>query len=155
MKKKPLRLFNGRPYGILPHMEWNKGGSITHLFIAAYSIADLRRLCVELGLNDPGRYEINEYWNKDAWGTHMDGIEPERGLWIKEDYNSKPERILFWEKCASCERRLVGTKYKARTHDGKVVDVGYDCYLKIRKAGWKGYHAKMGWNRLFSIKKGK
>ncbi len=43
---KALRLFNGRPYGILPNDMW-KG---SHVCIAAYSIADAQRVCVEAGL---------------------------------------------------------------------------------------------------------
>ncbi len=74
---KALRLFNGRPYGILPNDMW-KG---SHVCIAAYSIADAQRVCVEAGLHDPGYHEIKEYFS-ECWGNDMSGITPERGVWV-------------------------------------------------------------------------
>jgi hypothetical protein len=83
-----LKLFNGRPYGVLPQEEWDN----SHIYVAAYSSEDARRVCVEAGLNDPGRHEIRLYWNKGAWGNSMDGIPVERGIWIRRGRNL-PEKV--------------------------------------------------------------
>lgn len=74
---KELRLWNGRPYGVLPRGDWDKGYSIA---VAAYSMADARRVCVESGCGDPGINEIRNYWS-ECWGNSMGGITPERGVW--------------------------------------------------------------------------
>lgn len=84
---KTLRFWNGRPYGVLPHSEWKDA----HIFIAAYSIADARRVCVEAGYGDPGYQEIKEYWS-ECWGNRMAEVKPERGLWVTHGYNGEPER---------------------------------------------------------------
>lgn len=74
---KTLRFWNGRPYGILPQAQW-KGA---HACIAAYSMADARRVCVEAGMSDPGASEIKNYFS-ECWGNDMAGVTPERGLWV-------------------------------------------------------------------------
>jgi hypothetical protein len=74
---KQLKLWNGRVYGVLPQSDW-KG---THLYVAAYSAADARRLCLELGYADPGANEVKKYWSP-CWGNAMEGITPERGIWV-------------------------------------------------------------------------
>lgn len=74
---KQLRLWNGRPYGVLPHSEWKNA----HVCVAAYSMEDARRVCLEAGMRDPGVREIKEYWS-ECWGNDMDGITPERGIWV-------------------------------------------------------------------------
>jgi len=73
---KKLKLWNGRSYGVI--------GSVidSHINVAAYSRVDVRRLCLEAGLNDPGDTEIKEYWS-ECWGNSMSGITPERGIWLK------------------------------------------------------------------------
>ena len=81
---KELRLWNGRPYGVLPQSEW-KHASVC---VAAYSIADARRVCVEAGMNDPGANEVTEYWS-ECWGNDMNGIAPERGIWVSKGGQAK------------------------------------------------------------------
>lgn len=80
---KPLRLWNGRPYGVLSQKEWH-----LHVNIAAYSIADACRVCTESGLHDPGYREIKEYWS-ECWGNNMEGIIPQRGIWTVK-HGEKP-----------------------------------------------------------------
>ena len=74
---KTLKFWNGRVYGILPQAQWKN----THACIAAYSMADARRVCVEAGMSDPGATEIKNYFS-ECWGNDMAGVAPERGLWI-------------------------------------------------------------------------
>ena len=78
---RKLQLWNGRGYGVFRKYD----RSCPTVYIAAYSIADAERVCVEAGLNDPGYYEITKYWNKGVWGNKMNGISPKRGLWTCSD----------------------------------------------------------------------
>lgn len=87
---KELKLWNGRHYGVFRSSEYGKDA---HLFIAAYSAADARRVCVECGGIDPGATEVSKYWSQGSWGNSMDGIEPKRGMWITRRFDSKPEFV--------------------------------------------------------------
>ena len=88
---KQLKLWNGRPYGVLPSGQW-KG---THIYVAAYSVADVQRLCGELGLSIPSRNEISVYWSTGCWGNAMEGIAVERGVWVTSDYDRVgPKRLM-------------------------------------------------------------
>ncbi len=60
--------------------------------IAAYSIADAKRLCVELGLKEPSHAEIRDYFG-ECWGNDMRDITPERGVWIV-GRGDTPERVV-------------------------------------------------------------
>jgi len=96
---KKLKLFNGR--------DWEHRGG--HLYVAAHSLQDASILiseayCKVRGLVDrpdirimPTSY-LREYWFKGCWGTDMDGITPERGVWWGKSnghgMSEKPERIL-------------------------------------------------------------
>ncbi len=82
--EKKLLLLNGR---------WNFGNG-SHIYIAAYSVADACRICNEVvGYESNWRNEINIYFSKGCWGRLMDGIEPERGAWVSEHRYDKPERV--------------------------------------------------------------
>jgi hypothetical protein len=89
---KKLRLWNGRPYGVLPQSEWKH----SHICVAAYSMADARRVCLEAGMSDPGATEVKEYWS-ECWGDDMNGIAPERGIWITKGGQAKklPSNVEF------------------------------------------------------------
>ena len=85
---KTLKIWNGRGYGVFPQERRR------HLYIAAYSKADARRLCVEVGGQDPGQTEVDKYWAANCWGIRMYGITPERGIWLANDQiNEAPRRI--------------------------------------------------------------
>jgi hypothetical protein len=90
---KQLKLWNGRCYGVVPRNQWKRDGHVGHVYVAAYSANDVRRLCRELGLGDPGAHEIKVYWNKGSWGNSMAGITPERGVWIGYGPRDKPTRL--------------------------------------------------------------
>lgn len=83
---KQLRLWNGR---------WSVG---LHCYVAAYSVADALRLVEQcLGYLPRGmRGEIENYWSPGLWGRTMDGITPERGIWVvREDPPRKALRRLI------------------------------------------------------------
>ena len=92
---RKLKLWNGRPYSVLRKCE--VGRDSWHVYIAAYSAEDARRLCGELGLTTPSTSELRDYFGK-CWGNAMDGITPERGVWKVLGYHGKPERITLEAK---------------------------------------------------------
>lgn len=94
---KKLKLYNGRAYYCRTHRDarWENvtyGNALT-AFIAAYSIADASRVIAEYtGYDRSNETEIKLFWS-ECWGRSMNGITPERGLWIEFEYN-KPVRVL-------------------------------------------------------------
>lgn len=84
---KKLKFWNGRPYGVLPQNQWKD----RHIYIAAYSIADARRLCAEVG-RDPGQNEFKEYF-ANCWGNAMNEVNPERGVWYVEGHRGTPVKL--------------------------------------------------------------
>jgi hypothetical protein len=90
---RKLKVWNGRPVGILPTSQWKRGGETAHVYACAYSVADLQNLCDELGLHRVPASEVRVYWSP-LWGRQMGGIAPERGIWIAYGYTGKPERIV-------------------------------------------------------------
>lgn len=90
---RKLKLWNGRCYGVVPQGEWKRNGKTGHVFVAAYSANDVRTLCRELGLCDPGANEIKVYWSAGSWGTSMEGITPDRGVWIVYGPGDEPTRL--------------------------------------------------------------
>lgn len=103
MKARELKLWNGRCYCVLPGSKWKKNGETGHVYVAAYSMADARRVCVEAGLFDPGATEVSKYWNAGAWGNSMDGITPERGVWLQYGYSGQPVRIQPIKDKGGCD----------------------------------------------------
>ena len=84
-----LKLWNGRGYEVF--RDYSR--DCPNVYVAAYSIADARRVCIEAGLYDPGAYEITTYWNKGCWGNKMDKVIRTRGLWTcSDDPGEKPLR---------------------------------------------------------------
>ena len=82
---RKLLLFNGRI--MLPK------GIQGHGYIAAYSVADAARVLDEVVGGRGSLTEIKVYWSHGCWGNAMDGITPERGLWVHDEKsNSKPSR---------------------------------------------------------------
>jgi hypothetical protein len=85
---RKLKLWNGRAVCY-------PGIRNAHFYVAAYSVADLRSLFVEVGLFDPGQSEVKNYWAAGCWGTRMAGITPERGVWVSSNEGrAMPRRIL-------------------------------------------------------------
>lgn len=83
-RARTLKLWNGR---------WGRN---QHAYAAAYSLEDLLSLAVELNTQYTlTRHEVTTYWSRGLWGRPMDGIEPERGIWVKDqtDVKAKPQRL--------------------------------------------------------------
>ena len=96
---KKLKIWNGRGYCCYkpndPKWSALNGKHNAHAYVAAYSRADARRVIHEYCGFMPPDSEIRDYWSEGAWGKSMEGVIPERGLWIQFDrHNSKPERVL-------------------------------------------------------------
>ena len=89
---RKLKVWNGRPYGVLPKSKWTRGHDAATVYACARSVNDLRDLCLSLGLIAPSAGEVRDYWSP-CWGNSMDGVEPERGVWIAYGYSAKPERV--------------------------------------------------------------
>lgn len=89
---KKLKCWNGRAYGVLPYSQWKRGNDTAHVYVCAHSVADIQRLCLELGLEAPTRGEVANYWSPH-WGNSMAGIPPERGIWVQYGRSEPPKRI--------------------------------------------------------------
>lgn len=61
------------------HLRFNQS---PHAYVAAYSRADARRVIEEYCGRLPSDNELREYWS-ECWGNAMNGIVPERGLWLQ------------------------------------------------------------------------
>jgi hypothetical protein len=99
-KTRPLKLFNGRAIGVYKHNDpkWREAGPRAahhaHAYIAAHSMADAVRLVSEYGAR-LSLSELQVYWNKGCWGDTMEGIIPERGIWIAIDRHGSPVIRLY------------------------------------------------------------
>lgn len=98
-----MLLLNGRAYCVYNSKDpvwWALGPQQrmrAHAFVAAHSVADAVRLIEEYNGGWPkARYELNKYWSQGTWGTRMEGITPERGIWIAVDHD-KPIRLNTME----------------------------------------------------------
>lgn len=91
---RELKIWNGRGYCARKYDDplWGAtpDNASSSLYAAAYSRADLRRLIKEYCGNDPGDNELKTYFTEGAWGRNMEGVTPERGLWLKVGYGSEP-----------------------------------------------------------------
>lgn len=79
-KTKELRFWNGR---------WSGEKGYDHIYVAAYSRADAVRLITEYEGYEPRgiNTEIKVYW-AECWGRPMDGIMPERAIWLSCEYGN-------------------------------------------------------------------
>lgn len=85
-----LKLFNGRAHG-----KWLRGH---HAYIAAHSKTDAARLMTEVfqfRSESSALRELNVYWHAGHWGTNMQGVTPERGVWVinEREIPRTPQRI--------------------------------------------------------------
>ena len=101
MSERKLRIWNGRGYIVRdpnhdPRWKNTRTGSV---YIAAYSRADAAKVMAEyLGRMPQGAdYEIKTFFHEGAWGNSMEGIQPERGMWIQFSDNyprETPVRVV-------------------------------------------------------------
>jgi len=100
---KPLKLMNGRggclrnTHDPIAGPKWQAASwhSDCHGYIAAYSRADAVRMIQDY-LGRPGiglDAELKTYWSMGCWGNSMDGVTPERGIWLSIGRNGKPFRV--------------------------------------------------------------
>ena len=88
---RTLKLFNGRAYCAMksaPEWEGVRGNAEQHAYIAAYSREDARRVVEEYCGRKPSVSELRDYFSP-CWGNAMEGIAPERGLWLFLDGNGR------------------------------------------------------------------
>lgn len=82
---RKLKIWNGRfisrPKDGKDSDLWDKFREV-HAYVCAHSRADARRVIEEYCGYDIGDSEIKVYWSEGCWGNTMEGIEPERGLWL-------------------------------------------------------------------------
>lgn len=112
-KAKELKIWNGRGWG-------TRGTSsyVAHCYVAAYSRADAVRLINEVDrramMTDR---EIKAYF-AECWGSSMDGITPERGVWVQRTGHSqeKPERIF--------PKAELAESVKAAVNPDRIIAVG-------------------------------
>lgn len=94
---KELKIWNGRGYCCRKtgdaHWAAIRTNVDVHAYVAAYSRADARRVIEEYSGRDPGDTELKVYWCEGTWGNAMQGVTPERGLWLGFA-PQKPERVL-------------------------------------------------------------
>jgi hypothetical protein len=97
--KKQLVLFNGRAGVVYNPRDpaWSTWPDKyrVHAYVAAHSTADAVRLIEEYNGGWPrAASELRTYWSKGTWGRAMDGITPERGIWIATEFSDeKPRRL--------------------------------------------------------------
>jgi hypothetical protein len=80
-KVKKIKIWNGRGRG-----------NGEHLFIGAYSKADACRMLDELYTPFSKSYwkrEMTTYFVEGCWGNPMEGITPERGVWLLQNEYTK------------------------------------------------------------------
>jgi len=82
-KPKPLKCWNGN---------WKGNGS--HIYVCAYSRADAGRLLVEYGASSRGIDKYIKDYFAECWGHAMDGITPERGVWVVNFHGAEPSRVI-------------------------------------------------------------
>jgi len=94
---KLLKLWNGNAFCCRKQDDalWAtvKFNGAPHAYVAAYSRADARRVIGEYCGRLPSDSEISAYWFEGTWGRMMEGVVPERGLWIGFD-PKVPVRVL-------------------------------------------------------------
>lgn len=74
---------------------WNKlpYNASVHGYVCAASRADARRVIAEYTGREPSDSELRDYWS-ECWGRPMDGITPERGLWLQFRDRESPVRVV-------------------------------------------------------------
>lgn len=79
-----------------------------HFFVAAKNRTDAAKLVAkaanifcgcperEIDARDIGQYtrEIRDYYSEGCWGIKMEGITPERGVWLTVGHNDTPKRLI-------------------------------------------------------------
>ncbi len=98
MAKRELKIWNGRGTECInradPRWKAKAHPSRVHAYVCAYSRADARRVIAEYCGRMPPDSELRNYFCEGAWGNGMEGVTPERGLWLQFDRSEKPVRVV-------------------------------------------------------------
>ena len=104
MSVKPLKIWNGgwhfgRPVDRSRDARlWDglRHNQTPTVYVAAYSRADAIRLIAEyLGGTRAGLANaVRRNWTEGRWGLAMDGVTPERGIWIQVSFDAVPVRLV-------------------------------------------------------------
>lgn len=97
MKKKPLKIWNGRGHG----RDYDRG----HFYVCATSRLHAARLIATAsgydGQTDSRAIgqmdrELRDYYSEGCWGIAMEGITPDVGVWATKtsQHGEKPVRIV-------------------------------------------------------------
>ncbi|WP_432262901.1 hypothetical protein [Cupriavidus sp. TMH.W2] len=91
-----LKVWNGRGWCCHhrqdPRWQGVRPDSVT-VYICATSRADARRVVeAYTGTNSLSDHEIKVYFS-EAWGRAMDGVTPERGLWLQFERGTPPVKV--------------------------------------------------------------
>lgn len=65
-------------------------------YVAAYSRADAKRV-IELYCGEgrgPSDERMKKHWTQGHWGLQMEGVTPERGLWIVFSRGAEAVRVV-------------------------------------------------------------
>lgn len=92
---KTLKLWNGRAYCCRKRSDplWDdvRPNGYQKAYVAAYSRADARRVIQEYCGTLPSDGELRDYFS-ECWGRSMEGITPERGLWL--EFGKGPVQVV-------------------------------------------------------------
>ena len=94
---RKLKVWNGRGYCANASdrdERWKscKRNDPLHINICAHSREDARKVIEEYCGKLPSVAELRDYFSP-CWGNSMNGITPERGLWIEFEMN-KPVKVV-------------------------------------------------------------
>jgi hypothetical protein len=88
---KALKLWNGRGQHLWTADGWKHTG---HVYIAAYNQSDAVRMMKQAGFLGFTAHELRVYFSDGCWGNAMNGITPERGIWVGDrELTGNPVRI--------------------------------------------------------------
>lgn len=77
---KKLKIWNGL---LMLKAKYEAPTRQTPVYVCAYSVADVMVLLDTYSRCKITRSEISGYWSAGCWGTAMNGIAQERGVWVE------------------------------------------------------------------------
>jgi hypothetical protein len=94
MINSKLKIWNGRGWDSAWLGRERRLTGVEHWYGCAESKADLMRLFFQADPRVPmSLHEIKNYASEGCWGNTMEGITPERGIWVKR-YNGQLDRLI-------------------------------------------------------------
>lgn len=128
---------------------WNGRGHVSgqHLYVAAPTKKDACYMLTMLyrGSESYWAKELSVYWDEGCWGTAMEGIAPERGVWMNKDSDKKPVRLY-----PTLDERAKDLDVRKRIEAGYYKNTKPFVSIRKDREAWDTYHeeeARM--NNLF------